>query len=309
MFLRRFNRHGLMLAGVMAVAVLFSPGGLAQEGAVQNVDNVTGPAAEKSIASRLNLVDRQRMLAEMLAKGLCFIDLRVDKKIHRNQMSVAQFVFHSALDHLVEGSEGLNIAAETHPELKTAIEEIKLAWVSYAEPLNSWTGGRWGKEQFAIKVYEVDEAYEARLADTIELYRKVHVEQGNISEDSAATILAAGRQRTLTQKIAKQFCQALSGYKPEQTPQRLQKALALYKETAEKFAKGDEQVGLSKTPPGVVLDTIELASAEFAKIEPIINAALEGNKPAPEELSLVATGTLEMLRHWEKIVATYVLLN
>lgn len=244
-----------------------------------------------------------------MAKGLCFIDLKVDKKLHRNQMSVAQYVFHSTLDNLLDGSSGLDLPAETHPELKKAVEEIKLAWVKYAEPLNSWTGGRWGKKQFALKVYEVDEDYERQLTETIELYRKVLVEAGSVPESAAKTILSAGRQRTLAQQMAKQFCQCLSGYKPEETRQRLKETVALFQDVTRKFEKGDQAVGLSGEQPGLILDNIQLASASLEKIKPILAAALDGQTPSAEELELVSTTNVELLRHWEKIVATYVQLN
>lgn len=301
--------HLAVFAAVLVYALPTASTSWAQDKPDANAAGPSAAASKVSSAPRLNLIDRQRMLSEMLAKALCFIDLKVDKKVHRNQMSVAQYVFHSTIEHLVEGSAGLEIAAESHPDLKKAVEDIKLAWVSYAEPLNSWTGGRWGKAQFAIKVYEVDEAYEKQLTEAIALYRKVLVDEGKVTENAATAILAAGKQRTLTQQFAKQFCQSLSGYKTEETRERLKESLALYKDVTDKFAKGDKAVGLTEEQPGLVLDNIELARESFAKIEPILNAALEGKMPTPEELSLVAVTNVELLRHWEKIVSTYVMLN
>lgn len=249
------------------------------------------------------------MLADMMAKGLCLIDLRVDKKFHRNQMSVAQYVFHSTLENLKEGNEGLDLPAESRPELIKTLEAIKLAWVKYAEPLNSWTGGRWGKKQFALKVYEVDDDYTKQLSQAIEHYRKVLVAEGAVSQSAAKTILASGKQRTLTQQIAKQYCQSLSGYKPEETREHLKQNLALFKEVTDKFAKGDKDVGLEGEQPGVVIDTIGETRSSLAKIEPIIETALAGKVPTPEESTLVATTTLQLLRQWEKITSTYVLLS
>lgn len=310
MFSNQLGRHLAIFALLPALAFMASHDTRAEDSAGNKAQHsASAVAPSKSSAPRLNVIDRQRMLGEMMAKGLCFIDLRVDKKLHRNQMSVAQYVFHSTLENLVQGSAGLQIAPETDPELKKAVEDIKLAWVKYAEPLNSWTGGRWGKKQFALKVYEVDEEYGEQLADAVELYRKVLISQGSIGEDAAKTILAAGMQRTLTQQIAKQFCQSLSDYKPDVTPDRLKASLALYKDTTAKFEKGDAELGLSDEQPGLVLDNIELAKTAFAKIEPILNAAADGNSPSEEELALVSATNLELLRHWEKVVATYVLLN
>ena len=287
-----------------ALALMVTPAAFAAP--PEPAAKATDPA---TAAARLNLIDRQRMLADMMAKGLCFIDLRVEKKLHRNQMSVAQYVFHSTLESLKVGNPGLDLPAEQNPELIETLDQIKLDWVKYSEPLNSWTGGRWGKKQFALKVYEVDEDYTKQLTKAIEHYRKVMVEQGAVSESAAKTILAAGRQRTLTQQIAKEFCQALSGYKPEETPGRLKEAVATFKDVTDKFAKGDKDVGLEGEQPGIVVDTISETRGLLAGIEPVIEKAATGTVPPQEELDLVASSTLQLLRQWEKITSTYVLLS
>lgn len=303
------NRTGFVPVSLAATLVLLSFTASLAQTSNQSADAADKPSAEKaSNVERLNLIDRQRMLAEMMAKGLCLIDLRVNKKLHRNQMSAAQFVFHSTLDNLRDGNEALSIAPETVVERKQTIDGLKAAWVNYAEPLNSWTGGRWGKKQFALKVYEVSEDYAKLIKEAIEQYRKTLIDEGDISSKSAKTILSAGRQRALSQRIAKQFCQSLSGYKPDEINGRLQENLATFKDVTEKFAAGDAAVGLEGQQPGMVVDVIENARATLGPIEPIIAMAVDGQKPSKEELDLVATSTLQLLRHWEKITATYVVL-
>ncbi|MEQ8823225.1 MAG: type IV pili methyl-accepting chemotaxis transducer N-terminal domain-containing protein [Filomicrobium sp.] len=303
------NRTGFVPVLLAATLVSLSFTASFAQTSNQSGDAADKPSAEKaSNVQRLNLIDRQRMLAEMMAKGLCLIDLRVNKKLHRNQMSAAQFVFHSTLDNLRDGNEALSIAPETVAERKQTIDGLKAAWVNYAEPLNSWTGGRWGKKQFALKVYEVSEDYAKLIKEAIEQYRKTLIDEGDISSKSAKTILSAGRQRALSQRIAKQFCQSLSGYKPDEINGRLKENLAKFKDVTEKFAAGDAAVGLEGQQPGMVVDVIENARATLSPIEPIIAMAVDGQKPSQEELDLVASSTLQLLRHWEKITATYVVL-
>ncbi len=291
------------------LAVTFPAAGMAQE------TPTPAPAqAEQSQSSddshlRLNFVDRQRMLNEMIVKALCLIDQRVNRGAYRNQLAVAQFAYQETLLHLTEGSEELKLAPEGRQELRKAIEDLKSEWVKYAAVLNGWSVARWGKKLFAVKVYEVNEALADRLQKVNDLYREVFEKERVIGPTALTGILLAGRQRMLTQKMTKELCQLVQGYNVEETKKQLKESLALFAQTTETLSKGDPKIGLTGEPPGMALELIGNSKSIFASVEPILAAAAAGTSSIREDLSLVAGANDKALHSWVKTTAIYELLK
>lgn len=299
-------RRSLVL---VMLAIAFSIAAAAQE----PPNSASAPAeqgqGEDDQHLRLNFVDRQRMLNEMIVKSLCLVDERVKRSMYRNQLAVAQFAYQETLLHLTQGSAALKLAPEAHQELRKAIEDLKSEWTKYAAVLNGWSVARWGKKLFAVKVYEVNEALAVRLQKVNDLYRGVFQKERVIGPAAMTGILLAGQQRMLTQKMAKELCQLAQGYNVDETRKRLKESLSQFAKTTKTLANGDPEVGLNGQPPGMALELIERSNAAFARAEPILAAAASGNSATPEELSLVAEANDKALHNWVKAISVYELLK
>lgn len=278
--------------------------------AAQPASTQTASPAELQITQsdtpmRLVFVDRQLMLNEMMAKSICYTDMRVDRKKHRNQLAASQYVFAQTLEGLIEGSPALNLQPEKRKELIEAIARLKAAWIDYTSAITSWSNARWGRKLFATKAYEVNEAFDKLLSETIKLYSQTLVADGSIEKDTMASLLLAGRQRMLTQRISKEFCQVATGLNTEPSREHLKQSLALFDASMKRLAGGDESDGASSDTPGEILDSIAKARATFAKVEPTLERVAAGSKPTEVDLEKIASVNDELLRHWVSIVSFY----
>ena len=299
-------RNSLVL---VMLAAAFPTAGAAQDSSKTASAQSEQYQGEDDHHLRLNFVDRQRMLNEMIVKSLCLVDQRVKRSMYRNQLAVAQFAYQETLLHLTQGSAALKLAPEAREELRKAIEDLKAEWVKYAAVLNGWSVARWGKKLFAVKVYEVNEALAVRLQQVNDLYRGVYEKQRVIGSEARAGILLAGRQRMLTQKMTKELCQLAQSYNVDETRKRLNESLSQFAKTTKTLAKGDPEAGLNGEPPGMALELMERSEAVFATAEPILTAAASGNLATPEQLSLVAEANDKALHTWGKAASVYELLK
>lgn len=297
--------HWTVLPIVAGLSALFlTPDASAEQPTKVNHAATALPTPSSPLV-RLNFVDRHRMLNEMMAKALCLFEMRVGRSEHNQQLTAAKYVFESTLEHLVDGSKGLGLTAESRPELIETVRDLKLAWVDNAAAINGWSGARWGRRQFAAKALELNVSLHKKLTSMIAIYRDAS------PADPSATVplLMAGRQRMLTQKIGKEFCQIAVGHQVDESIDDLKHSLALFKKVSDQFVAGDKEVGLREQPPGLVIDNITLARTTLSKIEPVLLAATGNQPPSKEDLARVDVALMQLLRHWEQIVATYELLN
>lgn len=299
------SRYGRVAVLVIIAVCLVGGGGgqhvLAQDDPAAGSEN--GQRTDTS--ERLNFVDRQLMLNEMMAKSICYTDMRVDRKKHRNQLALAQFVFKETLQNLISGNEALQIQPETDFKLRSAIGKLQGAWLNYTSTITSWSNARWGRKLFALKAYEVNEDFNTKLLKTIEDYRQSLLTDGAISKSAVAGLLLAGRQRMLTQKISKEFCQIATGLNVEPSRKLLSQSLSQFEASADKLIKGDKELGLYDEPPGEVIDSIEKARSVFATVEPILVKAAAGSQPSEDDLEFVANANDELLKHWVTTVSIY----
>ncbi len=270
-------------------------------------------AAQEEVADatalRLNFADRQLMLNEMIAKALCLTDQRIQRSHFTNQLAIARVAFHSTFDQLTEGSKGLSLARETRPRIRASIERLKADWVSYAAALTGWSGARWGKDLFAMKVYEVSEAFDRDLGRMMEIYRDAYQNGTLIEPDVRTAVLLAGRQRTLTQRMTKELCWLTAGYESAATKAALAQSIAEFEKNLQTLREGGTANGLPEDPPGILMDVLEQTAREFAKAKPLLEASATGPAPEKEELQLASTVLDNVLKSWVEITSLYGLMH
>ncbi len=254
-------------------------------------------ARSDNTARRLFVANRQRMLNELMAKSLCYVEAKVTRSQFRNQLASAQFVFQEALEHLIDGSPELGLAPEGNANLRALIDRMQAYWVTYSSAITGWSAARWGRELFARKVFDTNKVLAAELNEAHKEIRDIYVGKENVAH--ALEMRLADQQSMLIQKISKQFCQIAVGYNADEVRLKLKATVAQFAETADQLQAADL--------PGEMVDSIRLSQFKFKELLPILETAVNG-KPGNDDVETVAGLGDELLRIWMRNAEFYQVL-
>lgn len=170
--------------------------------------------SEESIeaALRVNISGRQRMLSQRMTKAACFVQNNVSTALHDEMLRDAFALFSTSHDALRQGNSSVGLTREHSPRVLTAMELVDTRWQGFAPIVQRLidTG-----DSSPADIAALDAAGLVLLNDMNAAVGRIAVTYGELLEDLpliySISIDAAGRQRMLSQKAAKEFCLIDSG--------------------------------------------------------------------------------------------------
>ena len=177
----------------------------------------TAPTFAKDVTAeeakqRVNLAGRQRMLSQRIAMSACFATMGVDARENYERLDDAFKEFSLVHDGLRNGNEDLGLHQEGYRSVIDVLDGVDLVWTDYQEMVDGFMKiklmtpdimNRFDSKSLAvlndmnIAVTTIASSYSADLEELPQIL--------------ALTIDFAGRQRMLSQKIAKEFCLVSAG--------------------------------------------------------------------------------------------------
>jgi hypothetical protein len=128
-----------------------------------------------------------------------------------------------------------------------------------------------------------------------------------IDQQMAITINLSGKQRMLTQKIAKEALLISLNIQPEDNKKNLVTSSTLFSKTLAGLAKGDTSLKLTKTTDTEILAQLTKVQMLWSEFKPHIEKILSSNRDADnkEALNQIATLNMPLLKEMNKIVGMY----
>ena len=171
----------------------------------------TQAAAEMSLGEAINQAGRQRMLTQRMVKAYCQVLLGVDAEEPRKQLEKAVALFQTQLDNLN--------AFATTPEVRMALAEVETLW----RPFQPVASGN------------IDAAGLTRLVELneqlLQAAHQVVLRLEELSETPAGRLTnISGRQRMLSQRIAKFYMLMAYGIRNETVVAGLNKAAEQFRD-------------------------------------------------------------------------------
>ncbi len=275
---------------------------------------VVGPAYAQSLnaneaKTRVNIAGRQRMLIQRVVKSACFSTLGIERLAYRDALAASDNLFVHSLEALQNGDATLGLTRETSVELLALFEEIALEWDGVASLAD---------EAISPQGISVEGL---QLLDVLGfgLLAKANTAVQNISQtygqalDDLPLILSisidiAGRQRMLSQKMAKEFCLIDAGVSPAQNRASLTESISMFNATL---------AGLQSGLPGMVITApsydirqkLREVARLWAPVNVVLQAVADGGEITDEDRAAVVDHMEAVLKAMNEAVGMYEYIN
>ncbi len=190
-------------------------------------------------ARKVNLAGRQRMLSQRMLMSACYATLGIESDLHFDKLTAAHASFEQVHDGLRYGDPSLDLHEEGYRSVMDALTAVDERWADYNGILTGY---------MSVQMLSGDALYrmnESSLAVLRDMNAAVSTIANSYSADLkhlpqilAVTIDLAGRQRMLTQKMAKELCLVKAGVDPEQNLLNLAQSYGQFNATLDALVDG-----------------------------------------------------------------------
>lgn len=272
--------------------------------AVQVAVAQTGPiTAQEDGANRVNIAGRQRMLSQRMAKAACYVDLGIETQAHLDMLRTAQNEFSGALFGLRFGSVGMRILPPKDGEVERAFAPVVAEWLGFSRAVDQVLSDPTDRAALDVIRQRNDDLLE--LSDDAVLVMEHAYGAGEISEEMARTINIAGRQRMLSQRMAKGFCEVSRNPNNLFVREEFFEAIDVFATSHSSLLLGDPLSGILPPPSAEVNLQLVLVDDAWRTIQTHFELAAAGVVPEPEEVDRVGRYSETLLFDMNKAVGLY----
>jgi len=271
-------------------------------GLIASAAPVSAAEQASDAKARINLAGRQRMLSQKMAKASCFALVDGGNFAHMNELDKARETFEETHTGLVEGSAALSLNAEAHDTVLAALSDVASLWAPFQSAVaDILTAGKVDESKLSV-VGDTNLPVLVRMNETVGLIADTYATGGDIDPARGNTINVAGRQRMLSQKMAKEFCMILAGFEEGTNREALQSTMSQFETALGKLIAGAD--GL-EVPNPAIGSRLERVGKVYESIKVSYEGILAGETPSAEEIASVSSQSNRVLREMNQIVFAY----
>jgi hypothetical protein len=237
---------------------------------------------------RVNLAARQAMLGQQILKSAAFAALGVTPAAQRSYLEGSAELFDRTLTALRRGSRGLELEPEAKTKVLLDLVPIERVWTELDPAIGSVlaAGAIEGSDVEALLVHDAP-----LLEATQRFAGAVQRAYGGreIPLHIAVAINFAGRQRMLTQKMAKEYALVALGIAPDANRAAMAESVELFEASLNALANGYPPLSLLEPKQPVLRRQLGVVRTLWDDLAPTMRAATEaGVTPSRADLEQVA---------------------
>jgi hypothetical protein len=236
---------------------------------------------------RINLAARQGMLTQQIAKSACFAALGVTPEAQAAFMKGSSALFERTLAALRHGDRNFGLVAESKTQVLIALSDAERHWTDFRPAVEaladapSIAPGDLG-DVIALNLPVLD----AALAHAQKVERAYG---GNeLPLHLAVAINFAGRQRMLTQKMAKEYALVALGIEAEANRASLGETIGLFDASLTALSDGFPPLSLQAPKNPALREKLAIVRGLWTEVKPAFARTAEGATPTAEELPEIA---------------------
>lgn len=259
--------------------------------------------------TRLNIAGRQRMLIQRVVKSACFSSLGIERMMYRSAMADSQNLFVASLNALQNGDTELGLSQEVSATLLESLAEISTDWSSLSTLADSAISPEGISTDALANLDVVGLDLLAGANTVVQDVLQVYGEQlDDLPLVLSISIDVAGRQRMLSQKMAKEFCLIDAGVAPLENQSNLAESISIFTATL---------AGLQNGLPGMVIPApnydirqkLREVASLWMPIEGVLQAVADGGEITDSDRAAVVNNMDAVLKAMNEAVEMYEYIN
>ena len=229
--------------------------------------------SDKDLAVSINLAGKQRMLIQKMTKEAFLIHANLEKEKNIDNLKNSSQLFDKTLKGLMVGDKSLNLVPIKEESIEKQLKVVDSLWQPFYKEIKSILSGD-AKESS----YEFLEKNNMKLLN--EMNRAVGLYSSQNKQNSklklANDINLAGRQRMLTQRMAKDLLAISNNLDKEAHIKDFKEARELFTNTLKGLKNGDKKLNLVGTKLPKIVAQLDVVSKEWKEAQPLLDSALKG---------------------------------
>lgn len=290
----------LTLLGATAIGFLPPSTALAQSKTSSTYSEVAVDGPE-----RINNSGKLRMLSQRIAASTCTLTSGIAVDQSREILEAAELEFEQILNALQFGDTELGIVKpEERRKTLVIIEKVAAEWAPIKQSIDIVLRDSTDIDQAHL----VDDANLTLLAVTVDLAAEISNQYANpfeMSQADAMLIDIAGRQRMLTQRIAKDACEVWTGYHSEAAKEDLAKTMQIFELTLNALQNGMPEAGITAAPTETIADELLVIQKRWNDLKIHPQTLVDGGEISEEAKVELYLGLNQELADLNHLVGQY----
>jgi hypothetical protein len=187
------------------------------------------------IKTTINLAGKERMLTQKMSKEALLITRGIDVASNQNRLLRSVELFDKILNGLYYGNRDLSLSKTDDREILRELDRVKRAWIPFKKNILLIANGKKDK-----KILEFIDKKNVELLNLIDIVVELYRDRSNIEPQLAQTINLAGKERMLSQKMAKELLLIANNLKSDRNIKSLKSGGELFQKTLNRLVNSKD---------------------------------------------------------------------
>ena len=255
----------------------------------------------KELAVSINLAGKQRMLTQKMTKEALLVDAGIDKRANLEKLKKSRALFDKTLKGLLHGNKSLRLKPCQDPKVKVQLKKVLKLWHAFDIDIRKVIAGKADKN-----------TYKRLEKNNLPLLKEMHKavtmyvsESKQKSSKRAQAINLSGKERMLTQRMAKDLLLISEGIDTKSNRADLQATAKEFETILHGLQKGDKSLHLLATKLPAIKKQLQKGERLWKEIKPAMHKAPKHPKLLAKTISQLDTLLVTMdkaVKKYEKSI-------
>jgi hypothetical protein len=244
----------------------------------------------KQLAVSINLAGKQRMLSQKMTKEALLVKAGIDKKENLKKLKSSRDLFDKTLKGLQHGDKSLKLKKCKNSAVQDQLKTVQKIWKTFDKQIQKVLNNKADKSTYK-KLQSLNITLLKEMNKAVTLYVK-QSKKGTSTRAQAVNL--CGKERMLTQKIAKDLMFIANNIDVKNNSKDLKKTAKLFEKILKGLQHGDSSLGLEGTKLPKIQKQLKVGEKLFKEIKPTFKKSIKNKKTAQKTITKLDTLLVEM---------------